>query len=100
MDSKELEKKKLSDLRVIAETFGIANAGLLKKEEIIKLLVVGEETPIEEKKVERFEQVVTECFELMDRYPESKWKKEVDNFLNQSQNNIKILTNEQTKTPA
>ena len=41
MDSKELEKKKLSDLRVIAETFGIANAGLLKKEEIIKLLVVG-----------------------------------------------------------
>ena len=53
MDSKELEKKKLSDLRVIAETFGIANAGQLKKEEIIKLLVVGEETPIEEKKVEQ-----------------------------------------------
>jgi transcription termination factor Rho len=53
MDSKELEKKKLSDLRVIAETFGIANAGQLKKEEIIKLLVVGEETPIEEKKEEQ-----------------------------------------------
>ena len=36
MDSKELEKKKLSDLRVIAETFGIANAAQLKKEDIIK----------------------------------------------------------------
>jgi hypothetical protein len=36
----------------------------------------------------------------VDRYPESKWKKEVDNFLNLSQNNIKILTNEQTKKAA
>jgi outer membrane protein assembly factor BamD len=67
---------------------------------VIKSYFRFAEMSIEEKKVERFEQVVTECFEFMDRYPESKWKKEVDNFLNQSQNNIKILTNEQTKTPA
>jgi transcription termination factor Rho len=39
MDIKELEKKKLSDLRIIAETFGIPNASQLKKDEIIKLLV-------------------------------------------------------------
>jgi len=67
---------------------------------VIKSYFRFAEMSIEEKKVERFEQVVTECFEFTDRYPESKWKKEVDNFLNQSQNNIKILTNEQTKTPA
>jgi outer membrane protein assembly factor BamD len=67
---------------------------------VIKSYFRFAEMSIEEKKVERFEQVVTECFEFMDRYPESKWKKEVDNFLNQSHNNIKILTNEQTKTPA
>jgi outer membrane protein assembly factor BamD len=67
---------------------------------VIKSYFRFAEMSIEEKKVERFEQVVSECFEFTDRYPESKWKKEVDNFLNQSQNNIKILTNEQTKTPA
>jgi outer membrane protein assembly factor BamD len=67
---------------------------------VIKSYFRFAEMSIEEKKVERFEQVVSECFEFSDRYPESKWKKEVDNFLNQSQNNIKILTNEQTKTPA
>lgn len=53
MDSKELEKKKLSDLRIIAETFGIANAGQLKKEEIIKLLVSGQEEPTQEVIVEQ-----------------------------------------------
>ena len=56
MDIKELEKKKLSDLRVIAETFGIANAGQLKKEEIIKLLVGGEEESTQEVKVEQKEE--------------------------------------------
>jgi outer membrane protein assembly factor BamD len=67
---------------------------------VIKSYYRFAEMSIEEKKAERFEQVVSECFEFVDRYPESKWKKEVDNFLNLSQNNIKILTNEQTKTPA
>jgi outer membrane protein assembly factor BamD len=67
---------------------------------VIKSYFRFAEMSIEEKKVERFEQVIGECFEFVDRYPESKLKKEVDNFLNLSQNNIKILTNEQTKTPA
>lgn len=67
---------------------------------VIKSYFRFAEMSIEDKKVERFEQVVNECFEFVDRYPESKLKKEVDNFLNSSQNNIKILTNEQTKTPA
>ena len=58
------------------------------------------ELSIEEKKVERFEQVVTECNEFIDRFPESRLSKEVERFLNQSNNNLKILNNEQVKTPA
>lgn len=56
------------------------------------------EMSIEEKRVERFEQVVNECYEFTDRYPESKLLKDVDAILNNSQNNIKTLKNEQVKT--
>jgi len=55
---------------------------------------------IEEKKTERFEQVVTECNDFMDRFPESKLKNEAEKYLTQSQNNLKSLQNEQTKTSA
>jgi len=55
---------------------------------------------IEEKKNERFEQVITECNDFMDRFPESKLKSEAERYLTQSQNNIKSLQNEQTKTSA
>jgi outer membrane protein assembly factor BamD len=56
------------------------------------------EMSIEDKKAERFEQVITECNDFVDRYPESKLIKEVQNYLNLSQTNIKNLANEQTKT--
>lgn len=58
------------------------------------------ELSIEEKKAERFEQVVNECHEFTDRFPDSKLKKEADQYLKLSQSNIKILNNEQVKTPA
>ena len=58
------------------------------------------ELSVEEKKVERFEQVITECNEFTDRFPDSKLKKEAENFLNLSQTNIKNLNNEQVKTSA
>ena len=58
------------------------------------------EMSVEEKRVERFEQVVNECYEFTDRYPDSKFRKDVETFLNKSQNNIKTLQNEQIKTPA
>ena len=59
------------------------------------------EMSIEERKVERFEQVITEVNEFIDRFPESPLKKQVDVFLQLSQNQIKILsTNEQVKTSA
>jgi outer membrane protein assembly factor BamD len=47
------------------------------------------ELSVEEKKVERFEQVITECNDFIDRFPESKLKKDVDQFLSLSQKNIK-----------
>lgn len=67
---------------------------------IIKSYYKFAELSVEEKQVERFEQVIGECNEFADRFPESKLKKEADEFLNLSQKNIKRLNNEQIKTPA
>jgi outer membrane protein assembly factor BamD len=55
---------------------------------------------VETKKAERFDQVIKEVNDFVDRFPESKLRKEAENYLNLSQNNIKTLTNEQTKTSA
>ena len=61
---------------------------------IIKSYYRFAELSVEEKKVERFEQVISECNEFTDRFPDSKFKKEADEFLNLSQTNIKNLGNE------
>lgn len=61
---------------------------------IIKSYYQFAELSIEEKKMERFEKVVTECNEFTDRFPESKFSKEVDRYLNLSNNNLKNLNNE------
>jgi outer membrane protein assembly factor BamD len=67
---------------------------------IIKSYFRFAEMSIEEKKVERYEQVITEVHEFTDRFPDSKFRKEAEEFLNLSQTNIKILNNEQVKTSA
>jgi outer membrane protein assembly factor BamD len=67
---------------------------------IIKSYYSFAEMSIEEKKIERYEQVITECNEFTDRFPESKLKKEAEEFLNLSQTNIKNLSNEQIKASA
>jgi outer membrane protein assembly factor BamD len=51
----------------------------------------------EEKKEERFTQVVTDCNDFIDRFPDSKLTKLVQGYLSSSQNNLKSLKNEQTK---
>ncbi len=54
---------------------------------------------IEEKKPARYEQVVTECNDFIDRFPESPLIKEVERYLKLSKNNTKVNNNEQiTKT--
>ncbi len=55
---------------------------------------------IEDKKIQRFEQVIDECHEFVDRYPDSKYRKEAEDFLNLSQTNIKKIKDEQAKTSA
>lgn len=47
------------------------------------------ELSVEEKKVERFNQVIAECNEFSDRFPESKLKKEAEDYLTLSQTSIK-----------
>lgn len=56
------------------------------------------EMSYEEKQVERFEQVITECNDFMDRFPDSKLSKEVEHYVNLCQTNIKNIKNEQTQT--
>lgn len=67
---------------------------------IIKAYYRYAELSVEEKKPERFEQVIDECHDFVDRFPESKLRKDAENYLNQSQTQIKNLNNEQVKTPA
>jgi outer membrane protein assembly factor BamD len=64
---------------------------------VIKSYFRFAEMSIEEKKAERFEQVVVECHDFIDRFPDSKLSKNVQQYLNLSQTNIKNLSNEQTK---
>jgi outer membrane protein assembly factor BamD len=56
------------------------------------------EMSIEEKKAERYEKVVDESYEFLDRFPESSYAKQVEQYLNQSQTNLKNITNESSAT--
>jgi outer membrane protein assembly factor BamD len=67
---------------------------------IIKSYYEFAELSIAEKKTERFEKVIDECEDFADRFPDSKLRKDADNYLNLSQTNIKNLKNEQIKTSA
>ncbi|MCA0397903.1 MAG: outer membrane protein assembly factor BamD [Bacteroidetes bacterium] len=55
---------------------------------------------IENRKEERFEKVLEECNEFMDRFPQSKLVDDVTRYQTQSKTNIKSLKNEQVKTAA
>lgn len=52
---------------------------------------------VDERKPERYEQVVTECNDFIDRFPKSPLLKEAEKYLNLSQSYIKDLKNEQVK---
>ena len=49
------------------------------------------EMSIQDKQIERYEKVVEICQEFFDRFPESKFRDEAENFLSLSQNNIKKI---------
>ncbi|MGN6165095.1 MAG: outer membrane protein assembly factor BamD [Flavisolibacter sp.] len=56
------------------------------------------ELSVEEKRAERFEKVIEECNEFIDRFPQSPLASQVQEYLTQSQNNLKLYTNEPAKT--
>jgi outer membrane protein assembly factor BamD len=84
----------------LMNNFPDSDKGDFYKLQVIKSYYEYATLSIEEKKGERFEQVITECNEFMDRFPDSKLIKDVERFLNISQTNIKSLKNEQVKTAA
>jgi outer membrane protein assembly factor BamD len=51
----------------------------------------------DDKKESRFTQVITDCNDFIDRFPESKLKKQVQAYLNLSTNNLKALKDEPLK---
>ena len=53
---------------------------------------------IENKKVERYQKVIEECNDFMDRFPKSPLVKEIENYITLSQSNIKNISNEPSKT--
>lgn len=53
---------------------------------------------ITEKQLERYEKVVDEYHDFLDRYPESKKLKDAEEYAKLSQNQIKILKNEQASS--
>lgn len=55
---------------------------------------------IMDKQIERYEKVVTEFDDFTDRFPESKLRKEAEEYKSLSLNNIKDIQNEQVKTSA
>ena len=67
------------------------------KLQVIKSYYLFANNSVDEKKAARLEQVVTECNDFTDRFPESKLIKEVERYQNLSLNNIKAIQNEQVK---
>jgi outer membrane protein assembly factor BamD len=53
-----------------------------------------------DKQVERYEKVIEEYQDFVDRFPDSKLLKDAENYSNLSQNHIKVIKNEQTQTSA
>lgn len=69
-----------------------ANKGDEYKLMSIKAYYRFAELSVEAKKTERFEKVVQECIDFLDRFPESNLGKEVQQFLTLSQKNIKSIS--------
>jgi outer membrane protein assembly factor BamD len=53
-----------------------------------------------DKQIERFEKVINEYQDFLDRFPESKFLKEAEEYNQLSKTNIKEIQNEQIKTSA
>lgn len=70
------------------------------KDKVVKSYYKYAKLSIVEKQIERFEKVIDECDDFVDRFSESKLLPEIKEFKNLSLNNIKEIQNEQIKTSA
>lgn len=81
--------------------FPDSQKGDVYKFQIIKSYYLFAQNSVEDKKPARYEQVVNECHDFVDRFPDSKLLKEVERYQGLSQNNInetsKAFNNEQAK---
>lgn len=68
--------------------------------QIVKSYYEYAKLSIVEKQQERYEKVISQYQDFSDRYPDSKFLKEAEQYSILSKNNIKALQNEQTKTAA
>ncbi len=67
---------------------------------VIKSRIKYADNSIADRQLERYDQVLNECADFYDRYPDSPLGKEVDRFKKQAENNLKTLRNEQTEKDA
>jgi outer membrane protein assembly factor BamD len=58
------------------------------------------ELSVDEKKEERFNKVIDECNDFMERFPQSSFAKQVEEYITLSQTNLKNKSNEPSKTSA
>jgi outer membrane protein assembly factor BamD len=70
------------------------------KLKIVKSYYKFAKMSIIDKQIERYEKVISEYEDFVDRYPESKLLKDAEEYSNLSKNHIKAIQNEQTQTSA
>jgi len=70
------------------------------KLKIVKAYYKFAKMSFEDKQIERFEKVISEYEDFVDRFPESKLLKEAESYSILSHNNIKAIKNEQTTSSA
>ncbi len=108
LEQKDYEGAKLYYELGYYKAAGVAATSLMNsypdspKSEDYKFLIIRADyqyalLSIESKEEDRLEQVVTQCNDFFDRFPDSKLKSSVQEYLNSSQTNIKSLKNEQVK---
>lgn len=83
----------------LIENYPDSNKGDEYKLMVIKSYYLYADNSVEEKQAERFDKVITECVDFLDRFSESKLAKTVEYYKTESSNNIKSK-NEQIKKAA
>lgn len=83
----------------LIDNYPDSNQGDEYKLMVIKSYYLYANNSIEEKQAERYDKVVAECIDFLDRFPDSKLVKTVEYYRSESSNNIKSK-NEQNKKAA